>query len=39
MVEVIEIDSLSGWLWCRAPDGREGWVPEKTVQALPPERS
>ena len=19
---------LVGWLWCRAPDGREGWVAE-----------
>jgi hypothetical protein len=19
---------ISGWVWCKSPDGREGWVPE-----------
>ncbi len=33
--EVLDEDLSSGWLWCRAPDGREGWVPEKTVSHLP----
>jgi hypothetical protein len=31
-LEILEEDSPSGWLWCRAPDGREGWVPEDTVE-------
>jgi hypothetical protein len=31
VLEVITFDSLSGWIWCKAPDSREGWVPEKTV--------
>ena len=31
-LEVLERDDESGWLWCRASDGREGWVPVKTVE-------
>ena len=31
-VEVVAEDLTSGWLWCRARDGREGWVPIKTLQ-------
>lgn len=23
---------LFGWVWCRAPDGREGWTPEAWLQ-------
>jgi hypothetical protein len=34
VLEVVETDELSGWLWCRAQDGREGWVPARTVSAL-----
>jgi hypothetical protein len=30
-LEVLHEDSPSGWLWCRAKSGREGWVPERTV--------
>jgi GNAT superfamily N-acetyltransferase len=30
-LEVLRDDALSGWLWCRAADGREGWVPQKTL--------
>lgn len=26
-VTVLERDDLSGWWWCRADDGRTGWVP------------
>ena len=26
-VTVLERDEDSGWWWCRADDGREGWVP------------
>lgn len=31
-LEVLTEDLASGWLWCRAVDGREGWVPVRTVQ-------
>lgn len=31
-LEVIAEDRQSGWLWCRSKDGREGWVPEKTLE-------
>jgi hypothetical protein len=31
-LEVLHEDSASGWLWCRAEDGREGWVPERTLE-------
>ena len=27
VLDVIEEAMHSGWLWCRAHDGREGWVP------------
>jgi hypothetical protein len=27
IVEVVERDDESGWLWCRSGDGSEGWVP------------
>ncbi len=30
-LEVIDEDLTSGWLWCRATNGREGWVPSKTL--------
>ncbi len=30
-LEIVRPDSLSGWLWCRAKSGREGWVPERSV--------
>lgn len=30
-LEVLCEDVASGWLWCRADDGREGWVPERTL--------
>jgi SH3 domain len=29
-LEVLHEDLPSGWLWCRAKDGREGWIPERT---------
>lgn len=31
-VVVITDDGESGWSWCRAEDGREGWVPNKTLR-------
>lgn len=31
---VLREDLASGWLWCRAQDGRVGWVPERTVSRL-----
>lgn len=33
-LEVIREDRLSGWTWCRARDGREGWVPAKTLSPV-----
>jgi hypothetical protein len=33
-LEVLREDLASGWLWCRAKDGREGWVPERTLSLL-----
>ena len=36
VLEVVAEDLTSGWLWCRARDGREGWVPIKTLQAAEP---
>jgi hypothetical protein len=32
-LEAARADSLSGWTWCRASDGREGWVPERTLRS------
>jgi hypothetical protein len=32
-LEVLREDLTSGWLWCRANNDREGWVPERTVAA------
>lgn len=31
---VLEPDDRSGWLWCRDPDGREGWFPRDFVDEL-----
>jgi Variant SH3 domain len=33
VLDVVAQDLTSGWLWCRAPDGREGWVPINTLEA------
>jgi hypothetical protein len=33
-LEVLHEDLASGWLWCRAKNGREGWVPERTLSRL-----
>jgi uncharacterized protein YgiM (DUF1202 family) len=30
-LQVLREDSASGWVWCRAKDGREGWVPQRTL--------
>ena len=30
---VLTEDPQSGWLWCRSGDGRQGWVPDQTVQS------
>jgi hypothetical protein len=30
-LEVLVDDLASGWLWCRAKNGSEGWVPERTL--------
>ena len=31
VVDVLARDVESGWIWCRATNGREGWVPSKTL--------
>lgn len=31
VLEVLGEDRQSGWLWCRAAAGREGWVPVSTL--------
>ena len=33
-LEVLREDLSSGWLWCRAKSGHEGWVPERTLSRL-----
>jgi hypothetical protein len=33
-LEVVAEDVDSGWLWCRAEDGRAGWVPINTVEDI-----
>jgi SH3-like domain-containing protein len=33
VLDVVTRDDPSEWLWCRAPDGREGWVPSQTLIA------
>ena len=33
-LEVLHEDAISGWHWCRAKNGREGWVPERTLSRL-----
>lgn len=30
-LEAVREDEMSGWVWCRAQSGREGWVPQKTL--------
>jgi uncharacterized protein YgiM (DUF1202 family) len=35
ILEVLVRDDESGWLWCRATGGREGWVPSRTVRPAP----
>lgn len=30
-LEVVREDLPSGWVWCRAKSGSEGWVPDKTL--------
>lgn len=34
VLEVVAEDFESGWMWCQAVGGREGWVPEKTLETL-----
>jgi hypothetical protein len=33
-LEVLHEDLASGWLWCRANNGGEGWVPARTLSRL-----
>lgn len=34
VITVVEVDEQSGWLWCRADDGRTGWVPIKVLEPV-----
>lgn len=34
-VAVLEDDVESGWCWCQAADGREGWVPHEVLEPVP----
>jgi uncharacterized protein YgiM (DUF1202 family) len=36
ILEVVDRDDESGWLWCRSGDGREGWVPSRSVESPRP---
>jgi variant SH3 domain-containing protein len=31
VLDVVAEDLVSGWMWCRSREGREGWVPVKTL--------
>lgn len=33
VLDVLAEDLENGWLWCRSSNGREGWVPAKTLAA------
>jgi hypothetical protein len=33
VVEIVERDDESAWLWCRDAAGREGWVPSRRLEA------
>jgi len=33
VLEGVAEDLISGWLWCRSPDGCEGWMPATTLEA------
>lgn len=35
LLTVLARDDESGWLWVRAAEGREGWVPIDTVEPVP----
>jgi hypothetical protein len=34
VLEVLQEDDASGWLWCQSGAGREGWVPIKTIEVI-----
>lgn len=34
VLEVVDEDPASGWLWCRSGDERLGWVPISTVEDI-----
>src|ERR1700693_4019082 len=34
ILTIVTHDVESGWIWVRAADGREGWVPDETVEFL-----
>jgi SH3-like domain-containing protein len=33
--EVTLLREIAGWFWCRAADGREGWLPGELLEPLP----
>lgn len=36
LLDAIDEDVESGWIWCRSAGGREGWVPAKTLEWTEP---
>jgi Variant SH3 domain len=34
ILTVVTRDAESGWIWARAANGREGWVPDDTVREV-----
>lgn len=34
LLTVIERDDESGWLWCRNPGGKEGWIPVRSLEPV-----
>ncbi|MGP4111062.1 hypothetical protein ACTWP5_09130 [Streptomyces sp. 4N509B] len=36
ILDVLREDPLSRWTWCRNAEGREGWVPDRTLERPDP---
>ena len=34
VLKAVEHDAEGEWTWCRAADGREGWVPDRTLDPI-----
>ena len=29
-----ELTDILGWVWCKAEDGRAGWVPKNSIECI-----